>query len=280
MAQTILVKRIGALGDVLEATAITARLREEDPDHYIDVLTACVPAFKGNPHVNATHQTRETYDRLIDLDGAFESRLRQDHPIDAYSEVAFGDRLTPHKLVFRAEPVVPINYGRMVVLHPARSWPIRTLPHSFWQRLTECLRDHNYDVAITGTHQDWELSECIDYRGRLNLAQQAGLITAACCFICSESGPMILAQATRTPIIPLLTMIPPEHVVHVRAGGPGWRWHPVRANVPCIGCATRQPEETTSFGCIERHYPIPCVASFDPAAIADLVDEVQMPRAG
>jgi len=288
MTKTILIKRAGAMGDVLEVTPIVARLKAEDPDCLIDVDTHYAEVFKANNKVNAAHQSRQRYDLTIDLNMAFEASNRRDHPVIAYSEVAFGDRLTSTQLEFHWEklpiPILPVLGKKIVVLHPARSWPIRTLPREFWQQLINCLNLRGFGVALTGTMQDWDgLTACLDLRSKLTLAQQAGLLDAASCFVCSESGPMILAQVTRVPIIPLLTMVPPEHVEHVRYSSFRWRWHPVQApNVGCVGCAARQPEPTTYFDC-EWGHTNPnfrmCVNAFDPDHIASLVETHHIVRA-
>lgn len=270
-AMKILVKRTGALGDVLEATPIVARLRAENPDAIIDIDSQYPQVFFGNPHVSNVCPVSEPYDRVVELNGAFERAMRKLHPIDAYSEVAFGDRKTPHELEFAWEPRVLDK--KVVVLHPAISWPIRTLPWKWWQQLIHLLDRAGYRVITTGTLQDHGgFGSATDLRGRITLAEQVGLIDSACCFVCSESGPMIFAQITRAPIIPLLTMVPPEHVIHSRYGKTGWRWHPVRAAVSCVGCAAEQPAETTYFDCRFGHRR--CVTEFDAVQVANLVSEV------
>jgi ADP-heptose:LPS heptosyltransferase len=268
----ILVKRTGAMGDVLETSPIIARLHEENPDARIDVETQYGMIFDGNPHISAIGRTQEHYDRTIDLNMAFENALRKIHPIDAYSEVAFGDRNTPHRLELSWKPASSylrnLLGDRGVVIHPARSWPIRTLPLEWWQLLVDILNDRDYRVIVTGTAQDHGgLFGVTDFRGRLTLAEQAGLIDAAACFVCSESGPMIVAQTTQTPIIALLTMVPPEHIKHADCNLTA-----VRAAVPCVGCASDHPAPTTFFGCKLGHSK--CLTAFDARAVANLVDEL------
>ena len=273
----ILVKRAGAFGDVLEVTPIIARLRKENPDARIDIETQYPIVFEKNPHINSLAPTGE-YDRTIVLDMAFENLLRKVHPVDAYSEVAFGDRDTPHKLEMHWEPFdkskLPsrMNWDKVVVLHPCRNWPIRTLALSWWQELVNILNKQGFQIVITGTMQDHDgLRNVIDLRSRLFPYQQVGLIDAACCFVCSESGPMILAQISDTPIIAMLTMAPERVVKHERTGGYAWRFDAVMANVPCAGCSETFDAPTTSFGCKFGHGN--CVRSFDVQKIAALVEE-------
>ena len=274
----IIVKRTGALGDVLEVTPIVARLRAENPDAEIDVATHYTAVFRDDPAVSS-FEPRGEYDRLIDLDGTFERLLRKVHPVDAYSEAAFGDRETPHRILFKGTPasaeVRRMMGERPVVIHACRNWPIRTLPLEWWQKFVDLLNDRGYTVVATGTRQDHEgLVRLLDLRDRLDLAEQAGLIDAARCFVCSESGPMILAQATSTPVIAMLTMAAPFSPVHECAGG----LDVVMAPVPCAGCSEHFDAPTTYFDC--KHGELNpdfrgCVTSFDHNAIADLVDRRQ-----
>lgn len=281
----ILIQRTGALGDILETTAIVRRLRHENPDALIHFDTAYPQVFAPSLYIDVhelgSSNRLQVYDRVIDLNGAFEKGLRKLHPIDAYSEVAFGDRATPHDLHFPWTPASTQLRSYIgsapVVLHAARSWPIRTLPLEWWQSLVNLLTTQGIMVVLTGTAQDHDgLTNVLDLRGRLNLQEQAGLIDAASCFVCSESGPMILAQVTRTPIIPLLTMVPPEHVAHLRNGQNNWRWHPVRASVPCVGCAQEQPSEAIYFDC--RLGTRACITAFNAREIADLIARVSISR--
>lgn len=263
----ILVQRTGALGDVLDATAITRRLRIENRDALIDVETAHRAVFADNEDVSHPYKSANEYDKVIDLNGAFEKHFRKMHPIDAYSEVAFGDRNTPHEIVFQSTPLGPFISGllpeKFVVFHPARTWAIRTLPRDFWQKLVQLV---DLPVIVTGTMQDHALHGVIDARGTLSLGAVASLIERASCFVCSESGPMILAQSTKTPIVAMLTMGVPEHVSH-----DGANFHAVRANVPCVGCAADQPAETTYFDCLYGHRN--CINAFDAEVVAALIKE-------
>lgn len=269
-------RRTGALGDVLETTAIVRRLRQENPQAGICITTDYPNVYWANLDIDAAAPaiTLTPGARVIDLNMAFENRLRQLHPIDAYSEVAFGDRLTPHRLKFNYPEAAPAP-GTMVI-HPCRNWPIRTLPLEFWQTLVDLLTAQGYRIIVTGTHQDHDgLLRVEDTRSRLNLAQQAALIDSADCFICSESGPMILAQATATPVIALTTMAHPDHVKHIRLNDAPT--HIIPTPLGCGGCESRFTAPTTYWSCPLGHGN--CVRSFSPPAIADLAITLAQQRA-
>lgn len=268
----VLVKRAGAFGDVIETTPIIERLKREDPDTEIFVETHYARVFDGNPHVTYAGQRPPFgFDRIIDLDMAFERRLRKMPAIDAYSEEAFGDRATPRRLTYYGLPRGMQRKPNNIVIHPCRNWPIRTLPLAFWQDVVSTLRTYSKNVVVTGTQQDWPDTGGFDLRD-LSLPEQVALIGSADCFLCSESGPMILAQVTDVPIVALTTMVPPEHVLHERRGELGWGMKVIHADVPCFGCEYEQNTMVTYFDCMHGHRR--CVTSFDVNRVVGTVLEM------
>lgn len=291
----ILVRRTGALGDVLDTTAIVGRLRRENPDAVIDFVTAHPATYFGNPHVNrvllaSAPWSRSACDRFVDLDGIHEAALRRVHAIDAMSEHVFGDRDTPKVIVLRHDPEPPswikTDWSRTVVVHPARSWPQRTLPEPFWVEVISRLDHAGYDVVIVGTAQDWDsLGGFGRFRisntcGCLTLSEQASVIHNAQCFLASDTGMINVAFATPTPIVWLGTMCLPWMMEHVRPSvdhfAIGAGFHPIMANVECVGCIHRIDRPVTFAPCqwegsSEENK---CVRAFDPAMVVAKVVEV------
>jgi ADP-heptose:LPS heptosyltransferase len=163
----ILVKRTKALGDVIMVSPIVRRLRHlYGPDVVIDVQSNYPDVFYANPHVNASYAdaSDNTYDRVIDLDGAYESRPHL-HVIDAYMDVAFGFHEWPSKETF-LHPQTPldelldgIEWHRAVVIHPGVSGSKnRTLPMGFWFSLAESLQRRDYQVVAIGDDGDHDLA--------------------------------------------------------------------------------------------------------------------------
>ena len=103
----ILVRRTGALGDVVLATPIVRRLKRENPDVEIVVQTAYPDVFKGNPHVAdvvlpSLKVPPEPIWRHVDLDLAYERRPRM-HIVEAYMREAFGEDDEVHSHVWTQE---------------------------------------------------------------------------------------------------------------------------------------------------------------------------------
>ena len=279
----ILVRRAGAFGDVLCTTPVVARLRKEYPDYLINIETRHPLAYYLNPHIEniMTAAMPEalvgTYDRVIDLNGAYEKRLRRVHNIDAYMEEAFGDRGGDRQIVFdfnsEAMPPLPpgaTSWGRTVVIHAARSWPQRTLPSKWWLSLNTALHKRGFATVFTGTSQDHPIVPMLKGSPR----QQAAVINAAACFVGSDSGLMFLAHATKAPIVGLLTMTGPEFFALDRFGVRGWGFHPIVADIECAGCSTLQTENVEYFPCRFGHNK--CVESFSVEKVADVVEQAAL----
>ena len=104
---TILIRRAGALGDVLMATPVLRRMRQENPGARIIFSTLQGQALVGNPDVDlVTHETPHC-DRYVNLDMVYESNPKM-HATEAYMRAAFGDPGDPSEYVpvFAPEPVM------------------------------------------------------------------------------------------------------------------------------------------------------------------------------
>lgn len=282
----ILVKRAGAFGDVLATTPVVARLRKENPGAIIDIETDHTAAYFQNPHIQAAMRSDHPYfklapgfDRVIDLNGAYEKDRRL-HAIDAYMEIAFGDRGGDRQIVFdfNREAMPPPLSGRpwdeTVVLHPAISWPQRTLSRSWWRSLAKELLGIGWGVYFVGTEQD-RLRELTMPVHLHTTRHQAAIINAAACFVCSDSGLLTLAHATKAPIVGLFTMTRPELVTYDRQGQRGWQFFPIVADIECAGCGELETEVRSYFPCRFGHNN--CVNSFEVGKVVDAVEKATLP---
>jgi ADP-heptose:LPS heptosyltransferase len=299
----ILVARRDSFGDVLCTTPILRRLRRENPDATINVHTWYPYVFVGNDDVDLasngndlharkghanlfTGQAPEgnecnlsgNYDRVIDLNLAFEKRFRKMRAVDAYMEEAFGDTGDDaEKGVVLADVPCPeitgLDVRDAVVMHPARSERCRTLPHGFWQELVRVLKARGRRIVTVGTSQDYDLDGVADTKNKLTPQMQAALIRRSSALVASESGILGgVLPATSTPAVGLMTISLPEVGGPYRMGGYNRRFWPIMAKVDCVGCAARYTTVITAHGCLEdRDYE--CVRTFDPIEVADTVEE-------
>lgn len=239
MTQRILIRRMGALGDVLTTTAIAHRLRIENPSAEIHFETACPHALVGNPYINFIGRSG-SYDRVIDLDLGFESN-RKVHQLDAAMLIAFGDTGGPKEIFFARAPAPEIDgvdWSKTITFHPATSWQNRTWDPAWWSELARRVVDAGFTVVCTGTARDHGISghKILDVRGRFNLAQQAGMIAESRAFMCSNSGLMILAGTTDQQVVTVQTVTRAEFSLPWRHGVLGWGYRSIRPAIECYPC--------------------------------------------
>ena len=261
MPNRILVRRTGALGDVISITPILHRLRIENPDAYIVVETRYDQVFIGHGWKNhdvdyVVHQASTDFDRIIDLDMVHE-RDRRSHPIDAYMKITFGDTKGDKTYILpldESETTVKLNvdFNKRITFAMNKSWQNRTIPLHVWQGLAEKLIADGYVIIALGTHIDQVLSpdlKAIVYTyDRLNLYQQAMLIHQSRCFVAGPSGLYTLSGVTETPTVVFQTINRPEHIINYHHGKLGWNTTVLWADVPCRGC-TEEEGPVTWMGC-------------------------------
>ena len=267
---TIVVRRTGALGDVILVTPVLRRLRQENPDRLIRVETAYPDVFKGNDAlaIPPTHCALAPA-KLINLDMAYERRPHM-HIVDAYMQEAFGDSGDPAQkqqcLTFSRRPI--FNSGpkhRYVAVHAAvAGWSNRTLPRTTWVHVVQLLQLEGFWPILVGTERD-NIDAQVTRFFTPDLSAQATLIASCACFIGSDSGLLHVAGATATPIVGVFTCAKPEYRLPWRGGALGGGCEGVAPDLDCVGCLARVPPPITVESC-ERG-DLACVGAVKPEAI-------------
>ena len=258
----ILVRRTGALGDVLCITPILAELRKRNPGVPIDVATAAPQALDGNKDITGTfppHHGGEGYETVIDLNNAYENNPKV-HIVAAYAAKA-GIDVDDWQVRFRER--VEWKCTRAVYLHCAKSWTSRTLPKATWEAVAKMLKAESYEVFAIGTHQDFAPESATDLRGKLTLHEIKERIDKSAGFIGSDSGLLHLAGATGAPIVGIYTCASHTTREPVREGASFAAVYPA---LSCYGClATFTPPVNDLPEC--RRADMACVREIKPQAI-------------
>jgi ADP-heptose:LPS heptosyltransferase len=252
----MIIKRRGALGDVLMTTPVARALKERGFPVGID--TGCEQAYAGNQ--DASIGAAGAGDQVVDLDLAYERRPDL-HAVEAYFLEAGldGDR------TIRFAPREDSGYrGPYVAIHAARSWASRTLPEAFWRDLAALVLRSGRDVVWLGQGRDYAIPANENFWGQ-SLARVAGVIGKASAFVCSDSALLHLAGATETPIVGLFTSVSAARRMPWRHGSMSWRAVGIDAGVECAGCIETTPAPATCLTC--RRGDNQCVNSFDASEV-------------
>jgi ADP-heptose:LPS heptosyltransferase/predicted SAM-dependent methyltransferase len=244
-----LLKRLGALGDVILTTPIVERLHKEGYDVYID--TMCPQVFTNNPYVKGTYlnldkKPKPVIARRVDLDLAYEKNPKM-HIIDAYSLEAFGDTKTPHEtnLYVPNYLVSKNNFIPYIVLHMGNSWENRTWSKEYWKELLKKLLYSGEKIIIVGSKDDFrsESSSITNLVGKQTFHELAETIRNAKLFIGIDSAPFHIAEAVDTPAIGIFTCANPEFRSTKKST------LPVVPDIDCKFCLHEEKPPVTWCGC-------------------------------
>jgi ADP-heptose:LPS heptosyltransferase len=271
----ILVRRMGALGDVILATPIVRRLRRENPSAQIWMQTAYPNVFDGNVHLNPP--PIESVDRYIDLDLAYERRPHM-HTVCAYMQQAFGDDGDPadrqQELFYRLD--IPFTVPRpFVVVHATGvSWRSKIRSPQWWRDVHTQLRQAGFTTVAIGTPGDFADGAQIDARQQNHLPTLAGLMHQAACFVGVDSGPLHIAGATDVPIVSLFTVCRPELRLPWRGGEVGRDCLALTPSLDCVGCLHEAPPPVTMLGCRRGDYACVADTSIPVERVVDAVKSI------
>jgi len=256
----ILVRRWGALGDVILTTPIVRRLRRTHPQAEIVVETAYPEVYRNNPH--ATIATSAQCDRCIVLDRAYEWRPSM-HIVEAYMLEAFGDTGEPRDRQQELFPPPNVNIlksKRCVAVHAAQAgWKNRTLPSATWVAVCEGLKRVGLWPILVGSERDALPEAQATCFHVPDLLTQTSLIANCRCFVGSDTSLLHAAGATATPIVGIFTSVWPKFRLPWRDGVLGANCRVVMPNLTCLGCQERAPVpnivevcERGDIACVER----------------------------
>jgi ADP-heptose:LPS heptosyltransferase len=178
-------------------------------------------------------------------------------------------------LAVTALPPLPADaapVGEYVVLHPgataaARAWS----PHRCAEAV-QALADDGWDVAVTGSASEANLTRYVagsvgrDLAGRLSLAQLGALLAGAAAVVVGNTGPAHLAAAVGAPVVSLFAPVVPTA-----------RWAPYTDRRIVLGDQGAACAGTRATTCpVEGH---PCLESVTAGDVVAAVRELTGARA-
>lgn len=257
----IVLRRFGAVGDVLCCTPTLAAIRAARPQSRLVFETDCPVALLGSGDADEVRGLRWESDADVDFQDAEFQHLWPDDPdaprledrlhlVDAMARAAgltlTGEARRPRLCLTAGEgawarAAFPPAYIAVAVHTAARirNW-------AGWDGLYERLREHTALPLILLGHRPGSAAcrpapeGVLDYRGATTHRQAFAAVAGATLFVGSDSSLSHAAGAFAVPSVVLGGAVRPEQRVH--AGQT-----PLRATLPCIGCYHRPSDGHYAF---------------------------------
>jgi len=263
---SVTVRRSGAVGDVLLATALLPALKGTYGRVLFSTSPRCAEILAGNPFIDAVTVPTIAEGDLIDLDDAYESKPFS-HIVEAYAQragISISETQRP-SMAFDRSPAKLID----VMIHPTVSWPSRTLPADFWAAVADHFAGIGKKVAyVRAPNEPAPPAGIFDFCGK-SFRDIATLIDSSRVFICADSLPLHIASVTDTPIVGLFTVAMSKY-------REPWLRHPelftgIDTVLDCGGCLHRETPPVRFTEC-KREEKNLCVKSFDAQRVIEAAE--------
>lgn len=166
-----------------------------------------------------------------------------------------------------------------LVVHPGTTAPARAYPAALWAETVRQLCRAGWQVLVTGSDSERELTAGIvaqaraglpdtlaaeavlDLAGRLELAELARVLAGAEAVLVANTGPAHLAAAVGTPVVSLFSPVVPAS-----------RWAPYGVPVALLGDQDAACRDSRRTLCpVPGH---PCLSGVEPAAVVAAVERL------
>lgn len=272
-SKNIVVRRTGAMGDVLFATGIIRELKKLNPDKNIHFITKKREILTNNPYLSSVSNNishLEDYSKFYDLDNAYETQ-HLFSAINAYGLKVFGHQALTMDLNPEFYPCAQ-KYKKIkskyIVVNMAQSWKCRTIPESYWKIIISKLRK-KYRIYVVGTSIDIKppkISNCVNMQDKLSLSDIYHLINDAEFFIGPDSGILNLAYITNVKCIGVYTCI--DH--HKRCFNRSAKTFILEPKMGCRFCLSHGIQDTNR-GFICKSGTNECINNIDYSEIFDII---------
>lgn len=228
MANSILLKRDIARGDVLLCTSIVRELKRRDPDCKIYFQTDYPEMFNGNPAIEKAVYTKHRFDfgfqKTYDLNVAIYEKFQGWHIIDCFGSCCDLKRngfpktiemfVSPSHQQAAKNSLGDLEDFVVIAAGPGK-WEGRNWPEKYWVVLLHHLLSSGEKVVLVGSETDYKtLPYTLDLRGQTpEFGHLAGVIQRAKCFIGIDSGPMHVAGALKVPRVALFGVTLPDLIL-------------------------------------------------------------------
>jgi ADP-heptose:LPS heptosyltransferase len=221
------------------------------------------------------------FDIYHNLDNCYEYNPAN-HYLDSYFYRVFGE----HKLV-RDTELHPSDADRAAVdkdlefigdkfiaVHMRQwHWELKNIKQEVWFDLFERIFSERVDhkIVFVGGSADGHIDHplMINTCGRYNPQELKHLLEHAACFVGIDSGPYAIATTTKTPIVAMLSHMPPSTIIPIRDNREGTNTQVIQADVSCVGCYERQERPVSQIVCERGDYA--CNSLWDTERVSQAI---------
>lgn len=268
----ILIKRRAALGDVIYTTGVVRELyKQYNGNARITVQTDFPDVFTNNPYVHhvvpcSVGLNVSEFDIYHNLDNCYEYNPCN-HYVDSYFYRVFGDNTLVRDTELhpteedRAAVDQDLKFigDKFIAVHMRQwHWELKNIKPEVWldifAKLFETTID--YKIVFVGGQTDGAIEHplMINTCGRYSPQELKCLLEHAACFVGIDSGPYAIATTTKTPMVSLLSHMPPSTIIPIRDNTNGLNALVVQADLECVGCYERQQRPVSQIICERGDY--------------------------
>lgn len=248
----ILVRRLGARGDVLLITPILRAIKNRWPQAEIQVITKHFEMLNGFEGLVQSNKAMTYFDSFYDLDLAYEKRPEV-HIVKAFSDVAGLDlnpRWIPEMFPSKEDEAWGFRKSRglkLALIHGGiTTWPGKNWPVERMTEIVQRLKKLGFFTMAVGAN-DSPLCQCDDSITNCTPQQLYATAKHANLFVGLDSMPQHVMSAANVPSVVLFGPTNPNAIVR-----PSPLIIPVQASVkdaPCVGEHGRRKTPVTQAPC-------------------------------
>jgi ADP-heptose:LPS heptosyltransferase len=272
-----------ALGDSINVIPALNYIAKHYPKYKIDLITSHDEIFRYNPNINLL--IKDDYDKKkqADLFRRYKYKFSFFPPMNRSVVYHAGCHCIDFMTINAFQIVLPVEAkvieintggdagpaaeqkleeagvdpGRAVLLHPARSWPSRTLPAETWQELVGLIKDAGLQPVVIGKDLPSPINDpvddksmirlkgTIDLTGKFSVLETIEVIRRCKYLVTMDTAPVHLAASSDINIIGIFTIIHPEYRLPYRrdpSTGEVSQMHKtwlVNKKLECLYCADK-----------------------------------------